>query len=216
MIISIDGPAGSGKSTVAKNLADKLNFIHFNSGSLYRAITVFLIDNDFDISSISTLSEVPNLKLDVEFINGIQNVSVNKINYTKRLRDNEVSIKSAVVSTNKKVRETIWKYLHKFAEDHSIVMDGRDIGSIVFPNADYKFYLDCSVEERARRRFKEEQSKNTQITLQEIKQQIRERDIIDKNKVIAPLIIPENAIVIDSTNLNIEEIVNLMLSYIKI
>ena len=216
MIISIDGPAGSGKSTIAKNLADKLKFIHFNSGSLYRAITVFLIDNDFDISSISTLSEVPNLKLDVEFINGIQNVSVNKINYTKRLRDNEVSIKSAVVSTNKKVRETIWKYLHKFAEDHSIVMDGRDIGSIVFPNADYKFYLDCSVEERARRRFKEEQSKNTQITLQEIEQQIRERDIIDKNKVIAPLIIPENAIVIDSTNLSIDEIVNLMLSYIKI
>ena len=216
MIISIDGPAGSGKSTIAKKVADKLNFLHFNSGSLYRAITVFLLDNKFDIASISTLSNIPDINLYVEFINGIQNVSVNGYNYTSRLRENEVSINSAIVSTNKKVRETIWQYLHNFAEANNIVMDGRDIGSLVFPNTDYKFYLDCSVEERAKRRYKEEQAKNTGVTLKEIEQQIIERDIIDKNKDIAPLIVPENAIVVDSTNLTIEETVNYMLSYIKI
>lgn len=215
MIISIDGPAGSGKSTIATILAENLGFIHFNSGSLYRGITAYLLEQDFDFSTIQENFPIFNLNLELTFENKIQNVYVNGKNYTKQLRDNIVSTHTPLISVNKSLRSIIDNCQRKFCYSHNIVIEGRDIGSFVFPDAEIKFYLDCAVKERAKRRFLEEKSKNNNITIEEIEQQIIERDNFDKNRPLAPLVIPKNAIMIDSSNQTINQVVSEMLSYIN-
>lgn len=214
MIISIDGPAGSGKSTVAKIISEKLNFIHLNSGSLYRGVVAYLLSIDFDIKSLTLTSDVPEFKLKTKFINNTQHVYVSGIDFTPMLRNNEVSTLCPYVANNKAIRKRIDKCQRSFAKNHNIVMEGRDIGSYVFPNAEYKFYLDCNINERARRRFLEEKAKGNNITLDEVKKQTIIRDNQDKAKEIAPLVIPENAIIIDSTGLSIEEVSNKILSHV--
>ena len=215
MIITIDGPAGSGKSTVADILADRLGFIHFNSGSLYRGITAYLYEQNFDIKKMTTLSPIPKLEIKIEMINDVQHVFVNNKDYTPILRENQISILVAFIAGNKNCRDKVDKCQKEFCSNHNVVIEGRDIGSFVFPNAEIKFYLDCAIEERARRRFEEEKAKNNNVTLKEIEQQIAERDILDKNREIAPLVVPKNAIIVDSTNLNIHQVVETMLEHIR-
>ena len=216
MIITIDGPAGSGKSTVADILADKLNFIHFNSGSLFRGITAHLLNINFNISSITTTSALPKIDLKVKMINNVQHVIVNNTDYSSVLRDNEVSTQVAIVAANYFVREIVDDCQRKFCSSNNVVIEGRDIGSHVFPNAEIKFYLDCSAKERAKRRFLEEKEKNSSITLNEIEKQIIERDNLDKKRKIAPLVIPENAIIVDSTGKSINEVVEILLKNINL
>lgn len=210
MIISIDGPAGSGKSTIAKLLAKRLSFIHFNSGSIFRAITAYLLENNKNVDLLKNI----NVKVKIEDNN--QYVFVNDIDYTPILRNNEISTNVAEISTIPEVQFSAQKIVKEFCSTHNVVIDGRGLGNEVLKDAEFKFYLDCSVHVRAQRRFLEEQLKGTKITLPEIENQLKIRDKLDKEREIAPLVVPENAIVIDSTNLSIEEIVNLMLSYIKI
>ena len=216
MIITIDGPAGSGKSTVADALAEKLGFIHFNSGSLFRAVTAYLFENGFDIESIKDDSRIPKFELQVEMENSVQHVFVNNKDFTPVLRENHISTLVAFVAQNKYCRQRIDRCQKQFCSTHNIVIEGRDVGSSVFPNAEYKFYLDCSIEERARRRFKEEKLKNSKITLKTIEKQLKERDFIDKTRKFAPLVVPKNSIIIDSTKLNVDEVVQSMLKHIKI
>ena len=215
MIITIDGPAGSGKSTVADIIAEQLGFIHFNSGALYRGITAFLYENKFDIENMSTFSPIPNFEINVKMIDGNQHVVVNNKDYTPVLRNNEISTLVAFIGGNKNCRNKVDDCQKEFCSNHNVVMEGRDLGSFVFPNAEVKFYLDCSIEERARRRFLEEQEKHTNVTFEEIKEQIFERDELDKNREIAPLVVPKDAIIVDSTHLSIEEVVNEMKTYIE-
>lgn len=215
MIITIDGPAGSGKSTVASVLSKKLGFIHFNSGSLFRAITVYLRHVNFDFNTLTSESEIIKMALKVKFEDGNMLVFVNKLNCTPFLRQNDISILTPKVSTNKWVRKLVDDFQHQFAKNNNLVIDGRDIGSFVFPNADFKFYLDCSLEERAKRRFKEEVAKGNKTTLKTIEHQIAERDKIDKTKKYCPLVVPDGAIVINSTTLSVEQVVGLMLDTIK-
>lgn len=216
MIITIDGPAGSGKSTVADVLAEQLGFIHFNSGALYRGITAYLYENNFNIENMSTFSPIPNLEIKVQMINDVQHVFVNNKDYTPVLRENQISTLVAFIAANQNCRNLVDQCQKVFCSNHNVVMEGRDLGSFVFPHAEIKFYLDCSIAERARRRFIEEQAKNTPITLDEIYEQIAKRDYLDKNREIAPLVVPKDAIIIDSTNLSVDEVVNEMKSYIKL
>ncbi len=210
MIISIDGPAGSGKSTVAKLLANRLGFIHFNSGSLYRGITAHLLH-----TGIKDVVAYADLNLSTKIVDGIQHVYVNDIDYTDHLRDNEVSVASPSISINPTIRDIVDNCQRTFCNNYNCVIEGRDIGSFVFPNADYKFYLDCSIEERARRRYKEEKKKNNKITLAQIEQELKSRDRLDQSKPIAPLVVPKNAIVIDSSHLSVEEVVDKMYSHVR-
>lgn len=215
MIISIDGPAGSGKSTAAEILSKKLGFVHFNSGSLFRAVAVFIRESGCDTAALTSESAIPKLNFKVAFKGEQMQVFVNKLDCTPHLRDNEISILSAKISVNKFVRTQIDDFQRKFAKTHDIVMDGRDIGSHVFPNAEFKFYLDCSLKERAKRRQKEEKAKGNKLLLRDIKAQIAERDELDKAKKYAPLVVPNGAIVIDSTALTIEQVVGKMLEIIN-
>lgn len=213
MIISIDGPAGSGKSTVAELLSKKLKYIHFNSGSLYRGVTAYLVDKKIDYKTI-TLEQIKSINLSTKIVRGLQHVYVNGKDYTSHLRDNEISILCAQIGLNPEIRKIIDNCQRDFAKTHNIVIEGRDIGSFVFPNADYKFYLDCDVKERALRRFKEEQLKNSKISLKEIETQIIARDKLDKERKIAPLCVPKNAIMLDSTNSTPDQIADLIKFYI--
>lgn len=215
MIIAIDGPAGSGKSTVAELLSKKLGFVHFNSGSLFRAVAVFLRETAFHTQALTSESAVPKFNFKVEFNEGVMRVFVNKLDCTPHLRDNEISILSAQISINKFVRAQIDDFERQFAKTHNIVMDGRDIGSHVFPDADFKFYLECSLDERAKRRQKEEKAKGNKLLLRDIKAQIAERDRLDKTKKYAPLVVPDGAIVIDSTALSIAQVVGKMVRIIN-
>ena len=142
MIITIDGPAGSGKSTIAEALSKKLNFIHFNSGTLYRAVCCYLLDINFDISSIKLETKIAKFNLEVRYENQTQIVLVNGKDYSAHFRDNLVSTLSPSVSVNKNIRDIIDDCQRKFGKTHNLVMDGRDIGSHVFPDAEFKFYLD--------------------------------------------------------------------------
>jgi cytidylate kinase len=215
MIITIDGPAGSGKSTVANILANKLGFIHFNSGALFRGITAYLFTNNFNIENITQNSALLEMDLTVEMINKTQHVFVNGIDFTHLLRDNNISNLVAHVALNKNCRKIVDGCQKQFCSQNNCVIDGRDIGSFVFPNAEVKFYLDCSIKERARRRFAEEQAKNTFVTLEEIENQIAERDEMDRKREVAPLVIPQNAIIVDSSTLTIDQVVEKMLKNIE-
>ena len=214
MIITIDGPAGSGKSTIADLVAKKLQFIHFNSGALFRGVTAHLLNTNYDINSITETSVVPTMDLQVKICNNTQRVLVNDIDYTAMLRDNNISTNVAVVATNINVRNIIDNCQRMFCNSNNVVIEGRDIGSHVFPNAEVKFYLDCDAKERAKRRFLEEQAKNNNVTLEEILVQILERDKLDKERKIAPLVVPKNAIIVDSTGKTIEEVVKELLENI--
>lgn len=217
MIISIDGPAGSGKSTVADALAKKLGFYHFNSGSLYRAITAHLIDCKIFSSEDKKFTEkLRNCKIKVQFIGSSQLVFVNDIDYTKSLRDIKVSELTPKFSINPTLRNLVDECQKEFASKNDVVIDGRDIGSFVLPNADVKFYLDCDIDERALRRYKELKNMNESISLEDVKNKIAIRDKFDRNKQIAPLTIPNNAIIIDSTFLSIDEVVDKMLKTINL
>ena len=215
MIITIDGPAGSGKSTVAEILAQKLSFIHFNSGALYRAITAHFYELGINIENTSPVTEFSDFDLKVRMIEDSQHVYINGVDYTPELRKNHISTLVAHIAKNKFCREKVDECQRDFCLHNNVVIEGRDTGSHVFPNADVKFYLDCSIKERARRRFLEERDKNPNITLLEIEQQLIERDRIDKTRDYAPLIIPNSAIIVDSTNLSITKVVDLMLKHVN-
>ena len=215
MIITIDGPAGSGKSTVSKKLAELIGFIPFNSGALFRGVTAYLHEQNFDVLSITETSPLPDFEISVKMIDENQHVFVNNKDYTPVLRDNTISQLVPHVARNKFCRKKIDECQRAFCSKHNVVMEGRDLGSHVFPNADIKFYLECSSLERAKRRFKEEQAKQSKITLDQIEKQIEERDKLDKTREIAPLVVPNNAIIVDSTTLSIDEVVNEMLKHLK-
>lgn len=215
MIITIDGPAGSGKSVAAKELSKKLGIIHFNSGSLYRALTAFALENQISPLDFEDFAKKTELKLVCEYIDGIQHVLVNGKDYTSILRNNEISVASSLYATLKVVHILVNKCQHDFAKTHSFVVDGRECGSHVFPNADFKFYLDCALDIRAKRRYDEEIKKGNILNLLDIKSQIEKRDFEDKHRKIAPLVIPFNAIIIDSSNMTVDEVVNSMLKVIN-
>ncbi|MBR2970167.1 MAG: (d)CMP kinase [Clostridia bacterium] len=214
MIITIDGPAGSGKSTVAKIISNKMNLIHFDSGAIFRGVTAYLIDSGYNISSITKDSDIPAIVIDMNIINNVVNIRINNLDVTPRLRDIDVSNNVAKVAVNKNIRLSIDEFQRSFAIGKNIIVDGRDTGSHVYPNADYKFYLDCDVRVRANRRYKEEQSKNISVDYESILEEIKKRDHLDKTREIAPLIVPDNATVIDTSNLTIDQVVEVITSKI--
>ena len=214
--ITIDGPSGSGKSTVADVLAKKLGINHLNTGALYRAVTYGCLQAGIRPDEDDKISDyIANCGLNVKFVGDEQRVYLGEQDVTPHLRQNEISVQSPLYSVSPSVRYGLTDFSRKLSSEMNIILDGRDSGSFVLPNADYKFYLDASVTERARRRQLELRAKGEDVNLDTLVQQLSERDEFDKRKKVAPLVVPKNAIIIENTHLNLEQTAEEMLKYIK-
>ena len=223
--VAIDGPSSSGKSTVAKEVAKILNVLHLNTGALYRAIGLFAYDNglakDVDSNNMPKLSKldidkiINNVNVEVEFIDGKQHTILNGEDVSNKIYTPIISDYSSRVSAVPEIRQHILMLQRDIANKNNIVMEGRDITSHVLTDAKYKFFVTASPEVRAERRYRELMDKNIECSYDEILKDIKERDYRDTTRTVCPLKIVDDAIVIDTSNLTIQQAVNKILSYIK-
>ena len=216
MIVAIDGPAGSGKGTVTEIISKKLNLTNISTGDAYRSVALFIIENNVNENEtekiIKLLDEIQiefkkEQDKDVVFLNGK--------NVDKRIRQKDVTNIVSKVSAIKEVRFKLNELFRKISENKNVIMEGRDIGTCVFPNADVKIYLDATLEERAKRRVKQNESMGIHIPYEEVLESIRKRDEQDKTKEVGALIQADDAIYIDSSNLSIEEVSDKIIQIIE-
>lgn len=206
--IAIDGPAGAGKSTIARRTAQELSFIYVDTGALYRALAVFLVDEGVSPEDTEKVKEaVKSVKVSIAYENGEQQVLVNGKNVTDRLRAESVGNMASTISAIPAVRAALLDLQRDLAKAHDVLMDGRDIGTNVLPDAELKIYLTASVETRAERRYRDLQEKGVEKPLSEIKKEIEERDHRDMTRAIAPLKQAEDAVYLDTSHMNIDEVV---------
>ena len=212
IIIAVDGPAGAGKSTISKLIAKELNINYIDTGAMYRSVTYKCLYEGIDVHDEKAVIEAAN-RSEIDFRNN--NIYLDGKTVNEEIRTREVSANVSNVAKIKEVRYLMVDIQRKIGSDNSVILDGRDIGSYVFPNADYKFYLVATPEERGKRRYKELCEKGYEGTLEEIIQDIIKRDEIDSNREFAPLVKAEDAIEIDTTGLNIEQVVEAVVSKIN-
>ncbi len=210
--IAIDGPAGAGKSTIAKKIAKQLGYIYVDTGAMYRAMALFFLRNHIDASDSTQIEAVcKDVDITIEYKDGEQFVILNGENVNGLIRTEEVGNMASATSVNKAVRLKLVELQQTLAGKENVVMDGRDIGTFVLPNADLKIYLTASTKERARRRWVELIDKGLSADLDEIEKDIIERDERDMNREFAPLRQAEDAVYLDSSELQIDEVVSIIL-----
>ena len=207
-IIAIDGPSGSGKSTISNELAEILKIQYLNTGAMYRAVTYFFIENNVNEDANDELILTMLDKIRINFIDN--EIYLNGTNIEKEIRTDQVTKNVSWVSANALVREKLVSMQRDIAKEKSFVLDGRDIGTVVFPDAKYKFYLTASSKERARRRFLQNES---DLTIEEIEKSIIDRDLYDSSREISPLRKADDAIEIDSSMQSIDQTIGAILSY---
>lgn len=215
LIVAIDGPAGSGKSTSAKLVAQKLGYLYIDTGAMYRAVTFLSIKNKLQSDKdITELAESIDIRL--KFDNGFTEVIVDNTNITDELRSYEVNKRVSDVSKIEGVRKALVKKQRDYAlQNKGIVMEGRDIGTVVFPDADVKIFLTATLAQRVERRSKEYESKGIDIPVENIKENLINRDRIDSTREVSPLVKASDAVEIDTSSVTIEEQVRLILNEVK-
>jgi CMP/dCMP kinase len=217
MIIAIDGPAGSGKSTVAKFIAKRLNYRYIDTGAMYRAVAWSAERKDIDLSDENAVGQwVTQLKIEFIADPAGQQVKVNGENATGLLKNEVVGRGAAKVASQKRVRETLVAKQQEIGQSGNVVMDGRDIGTQVFPNAELKFFMDADAEERGKRRYMELIGQNQDVDLKNIIAEIKQRDHEDRTRAISPLCSAEDAIKIDTTEFDIEEVIEKVMEQINL
>lgn len=211
MIVAIDGPAGSGKGTIASILSKRLNLVNIDTGATYRCVALKALRNNLNLEDKEKIIELSN-NIDIKFdLNN--NVFLDGIDVTKEIRSKEVTSIVSPISSIVEVRKNMVDLQRRLGNSNNVVMEGRDITTVVFPNADYKFYLDATLDERAKRRFKEYQEKQIDMSYDEIYENIKNRDYNDTHKEVGSLMRTDEQHYIDSTNLTIDEVVE---EFIKI
>ena len=214
--IAIDGPAGAGKSTIARRVAKELSFIYVDTGAMYRAMALYLLRKEVNRDDTEQIGNIcQDAEISIEYQNGEQIVLLNGENVNSYLRTEEVGNMASVSSAVPRVREKLLSLQRKLAKDMSVVMDGRDIGTTILPDADVKIYLTASSLTRARRRYLELQEKGTVCNLDEIQKDIEERDQRDMSREISPLRQAEDAVLVDSSNLTIQQVVDRILQIFR-
>ncbi len=215
LIIAIDGPAGSGKSTTAKLLAKKLGYLYIDTGAMYRAVTLFAIKNNILNDENKIIELASELDIELKLEDGITKVFVNGKDVSDEIRSLEVNQNVSPVSKIEGVRKILVEKQKQIGKNGGVVMEGRDITTVVFPNADVKVFLTASIDERARRRALEFAQKGQDVDIEKVKQNILERDRIDSSRSVSPLTKSPDAIEVDTSNLTIEEQVDLILTESK-
>jgi len=213
-VITIDGPAGAGKSTIGRILAERLSFIYLDTGALYRAMAYRLNSKGWDGTEESLIKLCRRIKVEMRKVTGRLRVFADGEDVTQRIRTEEIGLLASRVSASPVVREVLLSVQRALAVEGGLVAEGRDMGSVVFPDAEVKFFLEASARERASRRYLELTERDT-VCLQEIEDDLLRRDSQDRNRLIAPLIIPPDAVIIDSTDKTISQVVGIMLSAIE-
>src|SRR3990167_5048112 len=216
LIIAIDGPASAGKSTLAKRLARELNYVYVDTGAMYRALAWRVMEEGIDPGDEKELGRIlQQMRIRLVEHAGQLRVLLNEVDVTEQIRAPEVSQMASKVSTLRVVRDRMVELQRAMGSQGGVVAEGRDIGTVVFPVADVKIYLDASPEERARRRFAELRSQGKQVTLEETLEEMKERDRRDQERAVAPLRKAENALVVDSSRLGAEAVVEQVMREIK-
>lgn len=216
MQVAIDGPASSGKSTISKLIAKENHFLYLDTGAMYRVVTLAVLRNHISLEDYDAIYElVQNIDIRFSMKDGKQIVFMNKEDVTDEIRSVEVTKNVSAVSAIKEVRTRLVHLQQEIAENHSIIMDGRDIGTVVLPQAEIKIFLVASVEERAKRRFIENQEKGIEMSYEELVEDIRRRDHIDSTRKESPLRKAEDAIEIDTTTMTIEDVVKTVTALIQ-
>ncbi|WP_453995378.1 (d)CMP kinase [Bacillus nitroreducens] len=214
--IAIDGPAAAGKSTVAKIIAKKLSYIYIDTGAMYRALTYKALQLSLDLENEEQLlGALQNAKIELQPSENGQLVFIDNKDVTEQIREHDVTNSVSIVSKHRKVRENMVKRQQEWAKLGGVVMDGRDIGTHVLPNAEVKIFLLASVDERAQRRHEENLSKGFESDLEQLKLEIAARDKLDSEREVAPLRKAEDAIEIDTTSLSIDEVVARIMDVVK-
>lgn len=214
--IALDGPSGSGKSTIAKKLSSKLNILYLDTGAMYRATALKAIElgvDTFDEQGVKTF--IDDINLEIKYIDGAQHTFLDGNDVSEKIREPHVSMAASNISSLKVVRLKMVDMQRKIAGQMSCVLDGRDIGSYVLPDANFKFYVTASVDVRADRRYKELTLKGHKVDYEELRKEIEQRDYNDKTRDFAPLTKAIDAIEIDTSYMTIEQVIRKVLSYIE-
>lgn len=215
-IVAIDGPAGSGKGTITKLVGEKLNLLNVDTGAMYRCIAFQMLKENINIEDVEKIEDLLK-RIDIKLVNENSNIKVylNGEEVTDKIRTEEVSKFVSPVSTLKIIREKMVKMQRKFGEEKDIIMEGRDIGTEVFPNADVKIYLDATPEERARRRVLQNLEKGIESDFENVLKEIKIRDYRDSTREISPLRKANDAILVDTTNMTIDEVTQKIVKIIE-
>ncbi|MDE5583488.1 MAG: (d)CMP kinase [Ruminococcus sp.] len=211
--IAIDGPAGAGKSTIAKMVSARLGYIYVDTGALYRAVALYITENNISDSDIP--SSLKNADVSLGFIDGVQRVFLGDRDVSDMIRTPEISMSASRTSAIPAVREYLFSTQQKIALENNVIMDGRDIGTVVLPNADVKIFLTATPEERAKRRYMELAVKPDSPSYEEILSDIKKRDFNDTNRTTAPLRQADDAVLVDTTKLTLEESADIIIKIIS-
>ncbi len=215
LIVAIDGPAGSGKSTTAKLLAQRLNYLYIDTGAMYRTVTLFAIRENILGQNEKIIKLSSGLDIVLKFIDGETNVTVSGEDVSQAIRTYEVNQNVSDVSKIEGVRKILVRKQQEMGKNGGVVMEGRDITTVVFPNADVKIFLTAIIDERAKRRALEFAQKGTDLPLNEVKENLQRRDTIDSNRKVSPLTQSPDAIEVDTSNVTIDEQVSIILDHVK-
>jgi len=204
--IAIDGPAGAGKSSVSKEVAKKLGFVYVDTGAMYRACAVYALENGIKITQEEITPHLDEINIDISYDENGQQIFLNGKNVSARIREADATAGSSAIAVIPSVRLKLVDLQREIAKSKSVIMDGRDIGTYVLPDADLKIFLTASVEERARRRFAEMQQKGMECDIKKVEEDIKKRDENDSNREFAPLRQAEDAVLVDSSELSFDEV----------
>jgi cytidylate kinase len=216
MIIAIDGPSGSGKSTVSKLVAQKMDLVYIDTGAIYRTVGVIARRQRLDLKDNDAVGKLAqNFEITFKFINGVNHVYYKGEDVSEVIRTPEASMDASAVSSLPKVRDSLLGIQRNLGNSNDSILEGRDIGTVIFPNAEFKFFTSASNDVRAERRHKELLAKGTEISFEEVKEQIIQRDKQDSTRDVAPLKLADDGIEVDTSNMTIDDVVNYIIEYVK-